>query len=127
MYAAHSTLNVFRAERIKYAYRNLCEFKNRFIVYFGKYRLCQFARFHTSYSRPSADDTVEVFAESQCECTPSNPARRSIRRQVYFYIQMFFFSAQIRMLTRAVISLWYYQFNNNNKKNTYQNTKLCAA
>lgn len=45
------TQNTLRGQENKiYTYRNLCEFKNRFIVYFEKYHLCQFTRSNTSWA-----------------------------------------------------------------------------
>lgn len=83
----------FGAKRMKrlYTYRNLCEFKNRFIVYFGKYHLCQFARSDTSYAASVRGYAIRRRI-SMPKCTPFVAhARRTVRRQLnkFFYSLLF--------------------------------------
>lgn len=116
----------FGAKRMKrlYTYRNLCEFKNRFIVYFGKYHLCQFARSDTSYAASVRGYAIRRRI-SMPKCTPFVAhARRTVRRQLNKFFYSLLFTATVdagRLHLYGIINLIIIE------KNPWQNIKLRTA
>lgn len=107
LYACRIHSGAKRMKRL-YTYRNLCEFKNRFIVYFGKYHLCQFARSDTSYAASVRGYAIRRMNAIRSSCTPNHSATIE-----YIFLFATFYCYCWR---RPFTSLWYYQFNNNRKK-----------